>query len=55
MVPESAVGSAKRLKPVIIQVVENSVVDTNATYAMVETAAKSLMGKFIKMGTKSGG
>ena len=55
MVPVSAVGSSKRLKHLTILAVENSAVDTNATDAMVETAAKSLMDKFLYMVTKSGG
>ena len=35
----SAVGSAKRLKPLKISDVANSAVDLNATYVMVETSA----------------
>ena len=55
MVPGSVVGSAKQFKPVIILAVANSVVDNNATDTMAETSAKSLMDKFLQMGTKSGG
>ena len=55
MVPGSAVGSSKRLKPLIILDVANYVVDLNATDAMAETAAKSLMDNFLQMGTKIGG
>ena len=55
MVPGSAVGSAKRLKPVTISAVANSAVDHNATDDMEETADKSLTDKFLHMGTKSGG
>ena len=55
MVPESTVGSAKRLKHVKMLAVANSAVDQNATDAMAETAAKSLMDNFLHMGTKSGG
>ena len=55
MVPGSAVGSAKRLKPVTISAVANYVVDHNATDATEETASKSLMDKFLQMGTEIGG
>ena len=55
MVPGSEVGSAKRLQNVTLSAVSNSVVDQNATDAMSETAAKYLMDKFLRMGTKSGG
>ena len=55
MVPGSAVGSSKRLKPLTILAVANYAVDPNATDAMSETAAKSLMDKFLYMVTKSGG
>ena len=40
MVPVSAVGSDKRLKPVRILDVANSAVDHNSTDAMTETASK---------------
>ena len=55
MVLGSAVGGAKRLKPVTIPAVANSAVDKNATDYMAETSAKYLMDKFLQMGTKSGG
>ena len=55
MMPGYAVGSVKRLNTVTISAVENSAVDQNATDAMSETAAKSLMDNFFRMGTKSGG
>ena len=55
MVPGSAVGSAKRLKPVTISAVANYVVDQSSTDAMAETSSKYLMDKFLQMGTKSGG
>ena len=51
----SAVSSAKRLKPLTISDVANSVVDLNATYAMTGTGTKFLMDKFLHMGTKIGG
>ena len=54
MVPGSAVGSAKRLKPIAISSVANSAVNPNATDDMTEIAAKSLMDKFLQMSTKSG-
>ena len=43
------------MKPVIISEIANSTVDQNATDYMAETAAKSLIYKFLQMGTKSGG
>ena len=55
MVPGSAVGSAKQSRPITISAVKNSAVDLNATDAMVETTAKSLMDKFLQMGKKRGG
>ena len=55
LVPGSAVGSDKRLKPVTILAVVNSAVDQNATDSMAETSDKSLMDKYLHMGTKSGG
>ena len=55
MVPGSAVGSAKRLKHVTISDIANSAVDHNTTDAMSKTAVKSLMDKFLQMGTKIGG
>ena len=55
MLPGYAVGNAKWLNPITILAVANSVVDPNATDAMSETAAKYLMDKFLRMGTKSGG
>ena len=55
MVPVSAVGSAKQLKPLTILAVPSYVVDPNATDAISETADKSLMDKFLQMGTKSCG
>ena len=55
MVPGSAVGSAKQLKPVTISAVANFAVDHNATDAIAETYYKHLMDKFLWMGTKSGG
>ena len=55
MVLGYAVGSAKWLKPVTISAVENSAVDQNANDDMAETAAKSLLDKFLHMGTKCGG
>ena len=55
MVPVSAVGSAKRLKHVTISDIANSAVDHNTTDAMSKTAVKSLMDKFLQMGTKIGG
>ena len=55
MVPGSTVGSANRLKPVTILDVKNSAVDQNAADAMAATATKSLIDKFLQMGTKSGG
>ena len=54
MVPVSAVGSAKQLKPLTILAVPSSVVDPNATDAMSETTDKSLVDKFLQMGNKSG-
>ena len=55
MVPGSTVGSAKQLERVTISAITNSAVDQNATDSMAETSAKSLMDKFLHMGTKSGG
>ena len=55
MVPLSAVGSAKPLKPVIILAIKNSLIDQNATGAISETDAKSLIDNFLLMGTKFGG
>ena len=54
MVPGSAVGSSKRLKPVKTLAVSNSAVYHNATDYMAETADKSMMYKFLQMGMKSG-
>ena len=55
MVPGSAVCRAKRLKPFTISAVTNYAVDTNATDAMTERDDKSLIDKFLQMGTKSCG
>ena len=55
MVPGSTVGSAKPLKPVIILAIKNSLIDQNATGAISETDAKSLIDNFLLMGTKFGG
>ena len=54
MVLGSAVGGAKRLKPVTISAVANYAVGQNATDAIAETSDKHLMDKFLWMGTKSG-
>ena len=55
MVPGSTVGSAKQLKPLTISAVTNFAVDPNTTDDMEEKSAKSLIDKFLQMGTKSGG
>ena len=55
MVPGSAVGGAKRLKPVTISAVANSTVDQNVTDSMAKIAVKYLMDKSLQMCTKSGG
>ena len=55
MVSGYVVVSAKVLKPLTILDVANYVVDPNATDAIVETASKSFMDKFLYMCTESGG
>ena len=54
MVPGSALDSAKRLNPVTISAVAIYAIDQNATNTTEETAAESLMDKFLQMNTKSG-